>query len=301
MYPDVSVLMTVYNGAPYVARSIGSVLEQTYPNFEFIIVDDGSKDETWEILTSLAERDKRISLLRNEENLGIPKSANRGLAIVKGRFLARQDADDWSYPARLEKQLDYLRAHKDCVALGTRMLVVDGADRPIRLYDVRTTHEEIDAFHMNGFGGMLAHPSMVARTKIVRETGGYREEFPLAEDYDLFLRLAEVGRLHNLPDVLVRYNMHSGNISRTKKELMKFHKNAALKDAWERRGLCFPGFDRFPDSRMKRSKGSRALALIRFGTKNVLRHPGSLEGWSALKAGFLRLFGKRMRKAKEKP
>ncbi len=293
MKPRVSVVTKVLNGERFIQSSVQSILDQTFGDFEFIILDDGSTDDTWAILGNLADQDRRIVLHRNVENMGLPATGNIALKFASAEFLAIQDADDWSYPQRLEKQVRYLEAHPECVAVGSRMLMVNSDDWPIRLWNVPLTHEEIDLYHMNGFGGMLAHPALLARTRSILEIGGYREDYPVSDDYDFLLRLAEVGELHNLTDVLVRYTRHSTNITGSREDLWKFHKMRAVRDAWERRGLGVPDFAQLPNPAMKRSEGSRVLSLLRYGLENIFRHPGSPEGWAAARGAALRLVRKR--------
>ena len=285
--------MKVLNGESLVATSVESIQNQSFENFEFIIVDDGSTDGTLPILEKLAAEDDRITLWKNDRNEGLPRAGNRAMELASGQFLALQDADDWSYPRRLEKQVKYLEEHEDCVAVGSQMLVVNEAGLPIRLWKVPLRHEEIDHLHLNGFGGMLPHPAMMARTAVLKEIGGYREDYPVADDYDFLLRLAEVGKLHNLTDVLVRYTRHSNNITGSREELWKFHKMKAVRDAWERRELGVPDFVQLPNPAMKRSEGSRSLSLLGYGLENILKNPGAPEGWNAARGAVLRLVRKR--------
>jgi hypothetical protein len=146
---------------------------------------------------------------------------------------------------------------------------------------------------MNGFGGSLPHPSLMVRTDEIKELGGYREEFPVAEDVDLLLRLAEVGRLANLPDVLVRYRDHGHNVTTLQQERSKASVRLAVDQAWDRRGLGTPPFETVPNPQMKFREGSRAVTLMTYGLKNILKAPSSPEGWSALKGAMLRLVKKR--------
>ena len=117
--PKVSVLMSVYNGERYLSESVESILDQTYSDFEFIIVDDASEDGTWQMLTTYVGRDSRIVLIRNKENIGLTRSLNKGLALARGKYIARQDADDVSVPERLAKQVAFLERHPSVVLLGT--------------------------------------------------------------------------------------------------------------------------------------------------------------------------------------
>ncbi len=291
MDPKVSVLMSVYNGEKFLAESVESILSQTWSDLEFIIVDDGSQDGTWGILQEYSQEDSRIILIRNEDNLGLIRSLNKGLGVAKGEFVARHDADDESYPERLEKQVRFLEQNPDIIAVGSQMLVVNASGRPIRLWNVPLDHREIDFRHVNGFGGIIPHPSLMVRTDMIRELGGYREEFPVGEDVDLLLRLAEAGRLANLPDILVRYRVHEQNVTTLQRERSKASVKLAVYQAWERRGLGDPPFETVPNPHVKLKGGSRAIGLMIYGMNHILRDPQSKEGWSAVISSLRRLAG----------
>lgn len=296
MEPEVSVLMPVFNGAEFVGRAADSILRQTLRNLELIIIDDGSTDNTWTVLEKLAERDRRVHICRNKSNVGMPRTSNRALSLSKGQFIARQDADDWSYPERLEKQLCYMKGNDECVALGSQMLVVNSDWLPTRLTKFPLSHEEIEFRHINGFGMQLPHPTMVVRAEAMRLIGGYREEFLLSDDYDLILRLAEIGKVRNLTDVLVRYMKHENSITILRKEDWSMYKHRALLQAWDRRGMGTPPFNTIPNPSLRFREGSRTVSLFIYGLKNVLRNPGSHEGRSALKGSAARLIRKRKKR-----
>lgn len=299
MKPEVSVLMPVYNGAEFVGRAVDSILRQTLENLELIIIDDGSTDETWKVLKELAERDRRVRIFRNEINVGIPGTSNRALSLARGKFIARQDADDWSYPERLEKQVRYMEKHEDIVAVGTFMLLVEQSGLPIRLWRVPLIHEEIDLRHINGFSLQLPHGTMVARTEAMTRIGGYKEDHLFGSDYEMMLRLTEVGRVANLPEVLYRYILHKENTTDLYRDNYAPNKKVALREAWKRRGLGELPFQVVPNPAMKFREGSRMVSLFVYGLKNVLRKPDSREGWSALKGSAARLvrkWGNRNRK-----
>lgn len=237
--PAVSVVMPVYNAQTFVAEAVRSVLAQTFADFECIAVDDGSTDDSLAILRQLAADDDRLRII-TRANTGIVGALNDGLAAARGEFIARMDADDVCMPTRFERQVEYLRAHADVVALGTWVQEIDRFDSPLAQRRTPVEHDAIDAAHLAGHGGQIAHPSVMMRHDAVERIGGYREAFPFAEDLDLFLRLAEVGRLANLPDTLLHYRQHEANVCFTRQGRQRQSIAAAVADACQRRGIAAP-------------------------------------------------------------
>src|SRR2546423_621530 len=209
--PPVSVYMPAFNVERYVADAVRSILTQTFADFELIVVDDGSTDRTPEIVRELARNDPRIKLL-SRPNTGVSRASNEAIALARGEFLARMDSDDISMPDRLEKQVAYLRAHPDCVCVGANVLLVDQAAMPLFVMpEVDFGHETIDSALMAG-GWPIVQGACMYRRDAVVAVGGYREDLSLHEDMDMFVRLAERGKLENLPDVLLQYRRHYRSI-----------------------------------------------------------------------------------------
>src|SRR5208337_3644138 len=209
--PLISVCMPVFNAERYVSEAINSVLSQTFKDFEFLILDDGSTDGSLAILKSYAERDPRIQLT-SRPNKGLAPTLNELMDQARGEFVARMDADDISLPERLERQADYLRNHPDCVIVGCHALVIDSDGDPICVWFKGQTHEELDSQNVQGdHQSSLCHPAVMMRRQTVLDVGKYRER-ELCEDLDLWLRLAERGRLANLPIVLLKYRIHQSNL-----------------------------------------------------------------------------------------
>ena len=202
--PPVSVVMPVYNSAHVVADAVESILHQTFGDFEFIIVDDGSTDSTEEILREYAALDGRIKLY-NQENCGLIASLNRYCRVANGKYIARMDADDISLPARLEKQFRYLEAHSEVGVLGTWIQDVDSNRTPIIEWPVPADPVVVRWFLF--FGNCIAHPSVMMRRELLDRLGYYRPSAIHVEDYDLWIRAAEVTGLANLPEVLVQYRI----------------------------------------------------------------------------------------------
>ena len=233
--------MPVYNAQRYLAPAVDSILAQTFGDFEFLIVNDGSTDDSQAILERYAARDPRIRLV-SRPNTGYTVALNQMLATARGEYVARMDADDMSLPRRLERQVEFLDAHPQVLALGAPATIIDPDGDPIGPYEVPPDHETIDARHLSGLSGMLIHPSAMMRREAVLAAGGYRPELEPAEDLDLWLRLAEIGRLANLDEVLVHYRVHLGNTTSTRAGLQRRVASAAVAEARRRRGLgpCQP-------------------------------------------------------------
>jgi len=200
--------MAVYNGERFLRLSIESILFQTFADFEFIIVDDGSTDKTWSILCDYA--DSRIRLIQNEENIGLTRSLNKGSALVQGEFIARMDADDISHPLRLEKQYAYMNDHPDVGVLGCQMEQIDVNGRKIDNFHAPLFHEAI-AWKML-FETSIAHPTVMMRRRDFTEAGGYDPSFIYAQDLELWSRMVHVTWFANLPESLHSRRWHRFSI-----------------------------------------------------------------------------------------
>ncbi len=233
--PAISVCMPVYNAERYVAEAVESILHQTLGDFEFLIVDDGSTDGSRRILEGYAARDPRIRLT-SRPNTGYLVALNEMLAGARGEFIARMDADDVALPERFERQVSYLRAHPEVLALGSRILLVDPDGAPLTEMCEEQDHEGIDRAHLEGHV-VICHPTVMARAEAMRRVGGYRPEYYTAEDLDLWLRLAEIGRLANLPEALVKYRQHFQSIGNAQRARQEAAAVRAVADARRRRGL----------------------------------------------------------------
>lgn len=209
--PLISVVMPVYNGERYLRQSVESILNQTWRDFEFIIIDDGSTDATAEIVQQF--EDKRILVIRNSANLGLTASLNKGIAAAKGKFIARMDADDISLPERFEKQIGFFRTHPEIEALGTSTLYIDEHGNRTENNFLPTSHFCIK-WELN-FNSPIAHPTVMMTRRVIKECGGYTPSFEYAVDYWLWWRISELAILGNLPEPLLLYRLHSANVGRT--------------------------------------------------------------------------------------
>ena len=215
--PKVTVLMSVYNRSEYLREAIDSILSQTLMSFEFIIIDDGSTDGTWDILTEYADQDQRISLVQNRENLGLSKSLNKGLVLAKGDYIARQDADDVSLPERLATQIGCLEQQPSVGLLGTAYYSINsqGQQRALHLHPETDTEIRWQILFHNAF----CHSSvMFRRESLKRGNLLYNETLPCSQDYELWSRMLQQTSAANLTIPLVEWRKSDGAISTTRHE-----------------------------------------------------------------------------------
>lgn len=218
--PTVSVVMSVYNGQTYLPTAIESILSQTFVDFEFIIVDDGSTDSSLEIIRGYEARDDRVRIILNEKNIGLAKSLNKGIALAQGRFIARMDADDISLPNRFEKQIEYLENNPEIFVLGGSVVSIDDEGRLGKLsaYPLRPQQVKWLLF----FGHHLAHPTSMFRTELFLTLGiKYNENLKTTQDFDIWVQIAERFAIANLPDVLLYYRDHEDNVSHKSSEIQR--------------------------------------------------------------------------------
>jgi hypothetical protein len=230
--PRVSVVMAVHNGERFVAEAIESLRVQTFRDFELVVVDDGSTDATPRIVEGLASDDDRIRL-HSQANTGYPEALNVGWRLARGEYVAILDADDLAEPGRLERQLAYLDEHPEVGVVGGSLLLVTGDGRPFYVATYPT--EAADVLAGLRTHCPVGHTAVLMRRAILEEVGGYRSSIPVAEDYDLWLRVSERYPIVNLRDIVGRYRIHGTNEShaiRTGAESMA----RAQADAAERRG-----------------------------------------------------------------
>lgn len=205
--------MSVYNGERFLAPAIESILAQSFGDFEFLILDDGSQDQTAEILARYAAQDSRIRPIIRE-NRGLVASLNQLLDEARAPLVARMDADDISHPERFARQIGFLAGNPDHGVIGTRTTDIDEQGVPFQLClaDHSLTHDEL-LQQIDANGPILAHPAVMYRRQIVLDAGGYHAAFRHCEDYDLWLRLAHRTRMANLPERLLSYRRSEGQVS----------------------------------------------------------------------------------------
>lgn len=235
MTPTVSVLMPVHNAERYLVEAVESILGQTFTDFEFLIIDDGSTDRSRAILEQYAARDGRIRLTCRP-NTGYTVALNQLLGLARGELVARMDADDVALPERVARQVEYLRTHPEVVCVGTAVRFIDAAGRFLREGHPGMDNEEIQQRALAG-DCPLNHPSVMMRRAAVEAVGRYHPEFQPAEDLDLWLRLGEVGRLTSLPEPLIKYRQHAASFSEQYQQLQLERSAAAVLEACRRRGI----------------------------------------------------------------
>ena len=225
--PFVSVVMPVFNGERFLALAIDSILSQSYPHFEFVIVDDGSSDRTAEILRAYQSRDARIRLHQHPRNLGLTAALNQGVQMAAGVYVARMDADDISLPQRFARQVEYLHANPDVAVVGSWVQRIDEDGKQLAIQHF-PTEPALVAWSML-FCNSLAHPSVMMRREAIAGDGPYSFEYPNIEDYELFMRLSQTRRLANLSEPLLLYRHWGGSVTRDQKHL--YHGMRVLRDA----------------------------------------------------------------------
>jgi glycosyltransferase involved in cell wall biosynthesis len=235
--PQISVLMPVYNAERYLREAVESILNQSFTDFEFLIVNDGSTDGSLSILEEYAAKDDRIRLI-NRPNTGYVVALNEMLELSQGEFIARMDADDVATPERFELQLLFMESHPEVACVGGQILLIDPCGNPLVHFLHPLTHEDIDTAHLSG-STAIAHPTALIRREALLAVQGYRVEYYTAEDIDLFLRLAEIGRLANLPQMILRYRQLVSSISYSRRRQQADSAWRATRAAADRRGLSF--------------------------------------------------------------
>jgi len=206
--PAVSVLMPVHNGAPWVRDAVASILTQTLEDLELIVIDDGSTDATPEILGRV--RDSRLRVERRERS-GLTRSLNRALGLARSALIARLDADDLALPERLERQRAFLAANAEVGLLGSGVREVDEAGRTAR--EIRPPADDRAIRRALIRRNPFVHSSVMMRRSVLERAGGYDEALPVAQDYDLWMRMSRLTRLANLPEPLVVRRLPPGRVS----------------------------------------------------------------------------------------
>jgi cellulose synthase/poly-beta-1,6-N-acetylglucosamine synthase-like glycosyltransferase len=207
--PLISVVMSVFNGAAFLAEAVESILNQSVRDFEFIIIDDGSTDASGSILESYRQSDSRVRIY-TQANQGLVYSLNRGCNLAQGRYIARMDADDVALDSRLGRQMDFMETHPHVALLGGAAEFIDRRGKALRIVRPPTEDRDIRAALLDT--SVFLHPTTVFRRDVFVSLGGYRP-ITHAEDYDLWLRFADCAQSANLKDVVLQYRLHPDQVS----------------------------------------------------------------------------------------
>ena len=224
MTPKISVVMAVYNGGDFLKKSITSILTQTYSNFEFIIINDGSTDNSQSVINLFSEEDDRIIVIHNIKNQGLTKSLNSGCRLSRGDYIARQDADDISLKTRLEEQINVMSQREAVVLLGSRAYEINDKHKVISKY-----FNENEISKRIKLQNPFIHSSIMIKATIFKKLGFYNEIFSTSQDYDAWIRLSQVGSILMLNKPLVNYYINPNSISNKTKYKQCFN---SIKIRW---------------------------------------------------------------------
>ncbi len=214
MQKKVSIILPTYNGGDRIGKSIKSVQDQSFQDWELIIVIDGSTDATFERVSRIAKQDSRIVIINNEQNQGIQKTLNDGLKKATGEYIARIDDDDvWVDVRKLQKQIDFLEQNPDYVLVGTGIILVDKNGKQIDQYLFSASDDEIRKKILGQ--NCFAHPTVLFRNDIVKKIGGYSEDMnhKHVEDHELWLRMGTIGKMGNIPEYAILYQVNEQGLS----------------------------------------------------------------------------------------
>ncbi|MBP7810058.1 MAG: glycosyltransferase family 2 protein [Bacteroidia bacterium] len=232
--PLVSVLMPVYNASAYVKEAIESILNQSYQNFEFVIINDGSTDSSEEVVLSV--KNEKIKYHKNETNLGLIKTLNKGIDLCKGEYIVRMDADDISLPERIKKQVEFMEANKGVGVCGSDHIHF-GKGKQIA-HSSHHTHDLISGWML--FNSSVVHPALIIRTSILKtETPYFNSEFKHVEDYELWSRLIFKSKFADVPETLLKYRIHASQVSRQYRAEQIENGNKVRKNLLEKAGFKF--------------------------------------------------------------
>ncbi|MEM9414642.1 MAG: glycosyltransferase family 2 protein [Planctomycetota bacterium] len=298
--PAISIIMTAYNSGEYVEEAVRSLLAQDFEDFELVVVNDGSKDDTGTILDRMAKEDARLRVF-HQINMGICAASNFAVSKTRSDVIARMDSDDVAHPDRLGKQLAYMREH-NLSCLGTYVEFIDHKGRLLTAIKSPLEHDVIQETLMRGHC-CIWHSSAMFTREVFDKAGGYDEDFDCSVDIDLWLRMGEVGTLGNIPECLQQYRMHLGSVSSRGRSKQRDRGREACERAARRRGVACK-FTAHEDWRPGNDRESRFTYALRFGwwafnsgeqqtaalygLKAIGLHPWSLRGWRLLGSALLK-------------
>lgn len=298
--PQVSVLMAVYNTDRFLRQALDSILQQTFTDFELVIIDDGSTDRSGKILERYAARDARIRLTRRE-NRGVARTRNELIALARGELVAVMDGDDVALPDRLQAQVEFLEAHPQVVCVGGAQTWIDAAGRILVQPPILEQDCDIQKMALAGITP-INHPCALIRRSALLQVGGYDETMATVGDLDLFLRLGEVGQLANLPQTVLHYRIHPRSISESKQLPQTDDRREACQRAWKRRGISGEFAELPPWRPIDRpsrhefllkygwgffNRGERQAAIV-YGLKAIRTLPLQIAGWKLFACALIK-------------
>lgn len=231
----ISVLMTVYNDVTYLDLALSSILNQTWKDLEIILVDDGSCETSKYKIEQLAKIDKRIQLVRNDQNIGLAASLNRALNRSCGELIARMDSDDISYLTRFEMQTEYLGKNPECDVCGGQAIAIDESGKECGPISMPESHDQIVG-SLPRFNPLI-HPAVMMRRKFLERAGGYNEKLRKKQDYELWARMAGSSNFHNLAVPVLKYRWRDSQYRSLNTDLFGFR--VRLINAWHLRNpIC---------------------------------------------------------------
>jgi len=259
---QLTVLMTVHNCRLYISKAVQSILSQTFEDFEFLIIDDASTDDSIEIIKGF--NDPRIRLIRNEENIGLTRSLNLGISLANAQYIARMDSDDISMPTRLQKQINFLKKNPSYGLVGTRFRYIDEQGHQVLESHLPSTNQEIKKklYDSNQF----AHSSVMFTIQSIQTVGSYKNFFIYAQDYDLFLRISEKYDVYNIPEVLVEWRIRLNSASVKYRTLQDRYAHVARMCSLERRKTGTDPIEK-KDFRVNEISALKKLTSTHFSTR----------------------------------
>lgn len=236
--PLVSVVMTVYNAATYLVEALDSLVSQTYPYLEFIVVDDGSTDSSWKIIQKYSKSDPRFRIYQLKKNSGCSIASNFAFAKTKGKYIARLDADDIAYPDRFQKQVAFLESHPQVVMLGGQCDIISEDGKLIGQKSFPLKHQDIvnSLFSINP----IQHPASIFRAKTFKDAGiKYEKEWLISHDLKIVFQLLSFGHLANLPDKVIYYRHRPNSLTHSNPKYV-FEETLAIRNWAKDTGIYTP-------------------------------------------------------------
>ena len=288
--PTVSVVLPVYNGGKFLAAAIGSIVDQSFQDWELICVNDGSTDQSSLVLDWFANRDPRIRVV-HQANSGVVSAANHAHQLARAELVCRMDADDISMPDRLQHQVDFMQSNLDHVAVGGAILEIDCDSEPLGIQTLANDHETI-VKRMLSRGPGLFQPASIMRADAFQSVGGFRPKYQWIEDHDLWLRMSQIGRLGNTNELVLCYRIHASSCTWTMSDRRANLMTQLMHEAHLDRKM--PGLEhRFtsPPSRSIAGPGKWARKAVRGGyPRTALKHLKRLWKENGLSLYSLRMF-----------